>query len=525
MSDVLVQFGLRVRQARIAKLWTLTQLAHEAFGNQDRKGYVSQIENGRKPITPLTVAKLAKALDLPAEVTNPILGVALPQVEVETEEDKVAEALIAANPAEATPDISESLMVALAYEYAKGSHGDLQSAYLGLRAALQTAAQMQQTARLPHNTLDQVDAVLAEVNRLNRAGQLEAGAQALDAALAEARDRVAQQTSGLMRMLDSAVDQARLLNRPDMAATALVERLHFETPADPFSALRALQEEWYERGRDQGGNFDLEVSLGVGEWLASRAENSRAIAEIFSSMGAALSTLGERKRDVLSIKKAASLFQKALSKIDRSLDTGFWASTQNNLGIVYFSLAKHTESQTDLFAALRAFDLALEVQTHDANLTNWAMTLNNRGSVLRFLGSMTFEIGPVCEAIYCHQRALPQISFSNLPRDWAIAQGKLADANISAHLISGDLEYLLRAEVAYEEAAKIWTKERFPVDWADLQIKHARVDAIHFARTKDRNFVETARLRVTSAIAVFEASQATAFLQDALKILSKIEAS
>jgi len=377
MSDVLVQFGLRVRQARTAKLWTLTQLAHEAFGNQDRKGYVSQIENGRKPITPLTVAKLAKALDLPAEVTNPILGLALPQTEVETEEDKVAEALIAANPAEGTPDISESLMVALAYEYAKGSHGDLQSAYLGLRAALQTAAQMQQTARLPHNTLDQVDAVLAEVDRLNRAGQLEAGAQALDAALAEARDRVAQQTSGLMRMLDSAVDQARLLNRPDMAATALVERLTLDTPADPFNALRALQDIWYERGRDQGLAFDATVAIHLAEETFACAQTPDQRGAALNDLGIALSTLGEREVGTVRLEQAVTAYENALLEWTRGRVPLDWATTQNNLGTALSTLGGREAGTARLEQAVTAFENALLERTLERVPMQWASTQFN----------------------------------------------------------------------------------------------------------------------------------------------------
>ncbi len=46
MSDPLAEFGYRVRDARTRKGWLLEDFARESFANPDRKGYVSQIENG-----------------------------------------------------------------------------------------------------------------------------------------------------------------------------------------------------------------------------------------------------------------------------------------------------------------------------------------------------------------------------------------------------------------------------------------------------------------------------------------------
>ncbi|WP_143515431.1 helix-turn-helix domain-containing protein [Pseudooctadecabacter jejudonensis] len=63
-SDV-KKFGELVRERRIAKGWSLEALAAEAFSNSTRKGYVSQIENGKIPkITQNTVRNVALALEI-----------------------------------------------------------------------------------------------------------------------------------------------------------------------------------------------------------------------------------------------------------------------------------------------------------------------------------------------------------------------------------------------------------------------------------------------------------------------------
>lgn len=67
------EFGYHVRNARIRKGWTLEDLAREALANPERKGYVSQIENGRRPLSARTIGNLARVLDLPESVTRPLL--------------------------------------------------------------------------------------------------------------------------------------------------------------------------------------------------------------------------------------------------------------------------------------------------------------------------------------------------------------------------------------------------------------------------------------------------------------------
>jgi transcriptional regulator with XRE-family HTH domain len=67
-------FGRLVRARRLARGWSQEALAAEAFSNQDRKGYVSRIENGRIPkITRETVKSISRALDIDPEAIPPAL--------------------------------------------------------------------------------------------------------------------------------------------------------------------------------------------------------------------------------------------------------------------------------------------------------------------------------------------------------------------------------------------------------------------------------------------------------------------
>ncbi|MEL6503090.1 MAG: tetratricopeptide repeat protein [Pseudomonadota bacterium] len=67
-SPELVAFGKRVRKERKRRQWTQESLAETALSNRDRKGYISEIERGKRPdITGETIRKIASALDIAIE--------------------------------------------------------------------------------------------------------------------------------------------------------------------------------------------------------------------------------------------------------------------------------------------------------------------------------------------------------------------------------------------------------------------------------------------------------------------------
>lgn len=73
------------------------------------------------------------------------------------------------------------MLILLANTGAEGDYLDRNTAYNDLRAALQAAADLKKRSELPDNTGGQLQAVLREVALLNDAGDVDAGAEALDA--------------------------------------------------------------------------------------------------------------------------------------------------------------------------------------------------------------------------------------------------------------------------------------------------------------------------------------------------------
>jgi tetratricopeptide (TPR) repeat protein len=274
-----------------------------------------------------------------------------------------------------------TMIIGLAGRYARNPDGtpitDFDAAYAGLENALQVAETLRAQNALPRNATDQIDAVLAHVQTLNDAAEFDRADAALADARAAAQDRIAEQTSGLMRLWDSTVAQATLRNRPDLAADALVERLMLDTPADPFAALRALQDDWYERGRDKGLAFDATVAIHLADHSLTfaRTRDQRGMAQ--NDLGLALSILGAREAGPARLGQAVAAFAEALKERTRDPVPLDWAMTQNNLGNALQTLGEREAGTVRLEQAVAAFAEALKEYTRDRVPLDWAFTQGN----------------------------------------------------------------------------------------------------------------------------------------------------
>ena len=263
MASIWEEFGVAVKMARAKQNLTGKELAYRAFGRDDRKSYVAQIERGGTRLSARTVAKLAKALDLPESVTAPLYRGHLPD---EDKLDTDARRLMQMAAADKTaPGTADALMIALAYEFAQGSHLELQTAYTALRGALQAAQDLKdQIARL-HNTDDRLTAVLRRVADLNDRNLRDEAGEALEAAIKGTE-------AELVSLHDAALLQDRLRNNPAAAATRLIARLKASAPPGGlFLATQRLLIETRESGKLQGDPFDLAVAVEL-----ARANNDRA---------------------------------------------------------------------------------------------------------------------------------------------------------------------------------------------------------------------------------------------------------
>ncbi|MBL9054327.1 MAG: hypothetical protein JNN02_11415, partial [Tabrizicola sp.] len=379
--EALKEFGYQVRNARIREKLTLEALALAALDNAARKGYVSQVEQGKRPLSAMTIGRFAAALKLPEAVTRPLLFAPAPVDEV-TREDRLAETLIRRNDADPAPPQAEALVIALAYEFAGGKFLDLSTAYNGLRGALQTAAEMRAELDRLHNLDDRLAAVLRRVADLNDQGLRDAAGAELDAAI-KAKE------AELESLHAAALKQDRLRNNPAAAAARLIARLRAEArPEGLFNATRNLLIETREHGERQGDPFDLALALELAKANHDRARGPQVSAAL-SDLGNCHFALGKQQAGGGHLTRARKAYAEDLRLTSRQRDSQNWAISQNNLGNALHTLGARTADPDLLRQAIDAHRAALTVRTPKDPPWHWAGSQNHLGNALETLGART----------------------------------------------------------------------------------------------------------------------------------------
>ena len=220
------------------------------------KFFLSRIENGKRQMSPVTVGKLIRALDLPENWIDRFLDADIAPEDEETPKDREAERLIRRAEADpSAPETPEALLILLAEEWSGQQFTDPSLAYDALKGALQTAAEMRAQGAMPSNISAQFQAVMRRVVELNDAGQMDEA----DAALRDARERNEAESEALF---EAELKQDRLRNRPAAAAARMAKRLKASAP--PGRVFRATQElihETRKRGETRGDPYDLALAL------------------------------------------------------------------------------------------------------------------------------------------------------------------------------------------------------------------------------------------------------------------------
>jgi len=232
ISPALELFGTAVKTARQSRGWPLAKLALEALENEDRKGYYSQVEKGRRNLSKGTILSFSRALDLPPSATDPLLGFVLPPEDDKTLADTNASIIL--NEAEALRarlKLSEALAVALAYKYADCDPTDIEGALKGLGAALELAAAEKQRDAVLSNLDEAVNELVDRVATLNEIGEVDCAYAELQLERERRREARERRIAEDHRKLDLVISQATYTNDPEGAAEATLEKIQMATPS------------------------------------------------------------------------------------------------------------------------------------------------------------------------------------------------------------------------------------------------------------------------------------------------------
>ncbi|WP_424974319.1 hypothetical protein [Dinoroseobacter sp. S124A] len=454
------RLGALIKERREAGGFTQRELAEQSFPDLDdhegKERRIRELESGTvdRP-QPRNYTPICETLSISRDQVRQL------KTAIDEQVESNAEHLLRENAALAEQlKLSEALVIALAYEYAEGTPTEFDAAMAGLRNALQVAADARAKGRLPSNVDDALSEIIARVDALNDAGEVEAATAAL-------QDEEMRASAGLARLFDKGLAQAVLTRDVDLAVSYEIKRVSLETP-DPaalYDALTNTLEQRFVTGRDKGLAFDLEVAIALADTLYNWATTDEERGMALGNKAVALRILGERLQSPGPLAAAVETFEKLLTVFTRDTDPGRWAITQSNLGNTLGTLGARQDDLDTLTRAITAYESALEVRTRDALPLDWARTQNNLGNALHTLGARQDDPDALTRAITAYEAALEVRTRDALPLDWARTTVNVANAERSrARLLSGDAaRRALGAALSHiEDALTVFSPENTP---------------------------------------------------------------
>jgi tetratricopeptide (TPR) repeat protein len=357
--------------------------------------------------------------------------------------------------------IREAVILDLARK-ASGSTDNLAQAWTDLTAFFEAALQVQEQAPATNHD-DFVDEVIARTRDLAKQGDYGSALEALEEALArDAEEQAAQQAAFEARTARLKQRQQNLLvlSAPEEAAAFLIAQADRTAGGSAdVPDLRALQGEYYVRGRDKGIAADLLIAIELSKATLPRAGTPDARGAVLNNLGNALSILGERDSGTARLEEAVQAYRDALLEFTRERVPRDWAMTQNNLGNALQTLGNRESGTARLEEAVQAYRDALLERTRERVPLDWAMTQNNLGNALRNLGQRDSGTARLEEAVRAYHDAMLEWTRERVPLDWAITQFNISLVEIAFFDKTGDVahldaatEYLALAREVFGEA-------------------------------------------------------------------------
>lgn len=503
-------FGLAVKRARSLKPWTLDELG-AAINPPVGKSLISKIEKGRKEtLNSRTVGRFIQALEMDETWIDRFLDTDASDDSDETKAERDADLIMdRAQRENVTEGASEELLIQLANTYAEGTHRDREEAYLGLRKALEAAQRIRQRGEMPpDNTGSQLNAVMAEVAKLNDAGELDDADALLDQEERRMREahkteqeRLEQQAAA---MLARRLDQDRLRNRPDLGAKRLVADLRQNPQAGKlFWEISSKADDWREKGDKAGDLFALKVGLELAKFNYERVKTKTGLAvSALYTLGCCHFRLAKRSANDRHLVVAQNAFFAAIKKTSRQKEPVNWSAYQGGLGVVQQELGERTKDEELLRLAVQAHRTALEIDIAEKSSEQhigWESLANS----LRALGELSSDAAFLLEAADALETALKLMSGKADKVELGRTRNNLALAQRWLGSVTADLNMLQTARQSFAACEALAYSKEAPFIWAMLQWNIADLALARHALAPDAALLVEARAYVSAARAFF----------------------
>ena len=429
--------------------------------------------------------------------------------------------------------VSEEFLVGLVQRYIP-EISDIGTAIKEILNALQAAADLKAQSKLPTNFDEAINAVLERVAQLNDQGDFDAGQRTIDDELAAMDEEDERRKAGRLKLLTTAITQARIRRSVDDAVRYILAQVELEFGLGEAASKRLfeIRGEWFERGRDKGLNFDLEVVVSLDRHLVESTDSDQQPlkwATYLANSSAPLHTLGYRETNNKYLYEGVKVNLLALRKFSKSDNPLEWGTTINNLGNALSTIGEREEKIIFLKMAAVAHRKSLSVWNRSHWPEKWAMAQGNLANVFLAIGVKFENKKKLTSSYICKKKSLLVYNKEDHPFEWALAQnGKGVALNFLGQILQ-DPKILHDAETSFTSAISVWTKKKWRLDWAGAQLnlanlKYARM--IMQNNSEDPSILESHRSdalsHVEKALIEFGPESSKYFYEFATELREKI---
>jgi len=175
------------------------------------------------------------------------------------------------------------------------------------------------------------------------------------------------------------------------------------------------------------------------------------------TLASSLVRQGERRGDAAALRRAADIFETVIAEAEGPGAEEARRVARANSGMALSLLAERTGHPDDWHAAVARLHEAL-ADAAAGTARQWVAAATNLSIALR-------HSGDVEAAIPLMRQTLERTAAAEMWSAWAGAQNNLGNALLDR--TEGDRdENIDQAIAAYDSARRVWTREKFPIEWA-----------------------------------------------------------
>jgi len=216
----------------------------------------------------------------------------------------------------------------------------------------------------------------------------------------------------------------------------------------------------------------------------------------------------DRDGAIRHLRDAERALLAAAKTLDRDRDAQLWAVLQRNLGTAYLRLGEvmeGDESKGYFDQGIDRLKTSLAMQDPAFQPLDWAITQQNLCLALYQHGARLGDGGItyVREARERCALALDKISRDDSALNWAMVQNNLAVATAILARLRDSPDDLANAISAFRQAQTVYTRDRLPGNWAEVEINLGELHCNLALLARDPAYLDAAAAHSEAALEVF----------------------